>query len=366
MRFNIAKSELNEVLNIVSKGMSSRSTLPILSGILVSAEDSSVTFQTTDLEISIKHSVVADVVDPGRTVIPGKLFNDIVKSLPDAAVSVTTDGEQVIISCLDSAFTLSTLNPVDFPYFPQVEAGTEVVLPTKKLADVVKKVGKAVSRDESRAILTGILFSVEQDKVRLVATDSYRLAVGDMVIDAGDPYEPFNAIIPGRIFEDVAKLASGYDTIKVGFSDNQVVFSFGACIFVSRKIEGTYPNYRQLLPKECACKVRLDAAELISCVKRVSLLAQAHTPVRFAFDIDEQRVSVSAKTQDVGASKAALSAVVEGESMEIAFNHQFLLDGLTSVDGDVVIELQTSLKPGILKAAKDDSFMYLAMPVRLA
>ena len=115
MRFNIAKDELIEVLNSVSKGMSSRSTLPILSGILVSAEDSSVTFQTTDLEISIRHSVVADVADPGRTVVPGKLFIDIAKSMPDAAVTVATDGDQVIISCLDSAFTLSTLNPVDFP-----------------------------------------------------------------------------------------------------------------------------------------------------------------------------------------------------------------------------------------------------------
>ena len=366
MRFNIAKSELNEVLNIVSKGMSSRSTLPILSGILVSAEDSSVTFQTTDLEISIKHSVVADVADPGRTVIPGKLFNDIVKSLPDAAVTVATDGDQVIISCLDSAFTLSTLNPVDFPYFPQVDAGTEVALPTKKLAEVVKKVGKAVSRDESRAILTGILFSVQDDKVRLVATDSYRLAVGDLLIDADEPYEAFQAIIPGRIFEDVAKLAASYDTIKVAFSDNQVVFSFGACVFVSRKIEGTYPNYQQLLPKDCSCSVRMSAADLVSCVKRVSLLAQAHTPVRFAFDATEQRATVSAKTQDVGASKAALAAKVDGDSMEIAFNHQYLLDGLTSIDGDVVIELQTSLKPGILKAAQDDGFLYLAMPVRLA
>ena len=175
MRFNIAKDELIEVLNSVSKGMSSRSTLPILSGILVSAEDSSV--QTTDLEISIRHSVVADVADPGRTVVPGKLFIDIAKSMPDAAVTVATDGDQVIISCLDSAFTLSTLNPVDFPYFPQVETSMKVVLPPKRLADAVRKVGKAVSRDESRAILTGILFAVEDDNVRLAATDSYRLAV---------------------------------------------------------------------------------------------------------------------------------------------------------------------------------------------
>ena len=365
MRFNIAKDELIEVLNSVSKGMSSRSTLPILSGILVSAEDSSVTFQTTDLEISIRHSVVADVADPGRTVVPGKLFIDIAKSMPDAAVTVATDGDQVIISCLDSAFTLSTLNPVDFPYFPQVETSMKVVLPPKRLADAVRKVGKAVSRDESRAILTGILFAVEDDNVRLAATDSYRLAVADVAVEADEPYEPFQAIIPGRIFEDVAKMASGYDAITIAFSENQVVFTFGACIFVSRKIEGTYPNYKQLLPKDSACTITLPVAKLISTVKRVSILAQAHTPVRFSFSAEEQKVTVSAKTQDVGASRAALEAQVDGESMDIAFNHQYLLDGLQAVEGNVVIQLQSSLKPGTLRAEEDESFLYLAMPVRL-
>lgn len=366
MRFNIAKDELIEVLNVVSKGMSSRSTLPILSGILVSTEDSSVTFQSTDLEISIRHSVVADVVEPGRTVVPGKLFIDIAKSLPDAAVTVATDGDQAVITCLDSAFTLSTLNPVDFPSFPQVETSTKVLLPPKRLSDAVRKVGKAVSRDESRAILTGILFAVEDDNVRLAATDSYRLAVADVQVEADEPYEPFQAIIPGRIFEDVTKMASGYDGITVAFSENQVVFSFGACTFVSRKIEGTYPNYKQLLPKSAACTVKMPVQELISCVKRVSILAQAHTPVRFSFSAEEQKATVSAKTQDVGAGRAALEAEVSGESMDIAFNHQYLLDGLQAVEGDVVIELQSSLKPGTLRSEGDDSFLYLAMPVRLS
>lgn len=364
MKFSIAKDDLTEVLNVVSKGMSSRSTLPILSGILVSTEDSSVTFQTTDLEISIKHSVVADIEEHGRTVIPGKLFGDITRSLPSAAVTIETNADQVMISCLDSAFTLSTLNPVDFPYFPQVEVGTQITLPTQQLLGAVKRVGKAVSRDESRAILTGIFFTVEEDKVRLVATDSYRLAVADMVVK-GQQYEPFSAVIPGRIFEDVAKLAAAYDAVNIGFSENQVIFTFGACTFVSRKIEGTYPNYKQLLPKDHSCKITVPVSELISCVKRVSLLAQAHTPVRFAFDDAEQRIIISAKTQDVGASKAELAAQVEGEGMEIAFNHQYLLDGLASIDENAVIELQTSLKPGILKSEGDESFIYLAMPVRL-
>lgn len=365
MQFNIAKEDLVAVLNIVSKGMSSRSTLPILSGILLNAEAEHVTFQTTDLEISIRHTEKADVVEGGKTVLPGKLFQDIVKALPDAAVNVAVNSEQATISCLNSSFTLSTLNAVDFPYFPQVDVTTSVDLPSKDLSSLVKKVGKAVSRDESRAILTGILFSVENSTVRLVATDSYRLAVGDLELE-GQKYEPFQAIIPGKIFEDVSRLASSEDSVTVAFSENQIVFTFGSTTFVSRKIEGTYPNYQQLLPKESATKITIPCEDLITAVKRVSLLAQSHTPVRFDFSSERQNITVSAKTQDVGGAQETLQAQVEGEDIQIAFNHQYLLDGLGSIEGDALIELQTSLKPGIIKSVNDSSFLYLAMPIRLS
>ena len=366
MRFYIAKTDLVDILNTVSKGMSSRSTLPILSGILLDALDDKVTFQTTDLEVSIKHTALASVEEGGRTVIPGKLFGDIVKALPDAAVCVATTGEQVTISCMDSSFTLSTLNPVDFPYFPSVDTQQQVTLPSRDLADIVRKVGKAVSRDEARAILTGILFTIEGGKVRMAATDSYRLAVAEMELEeAGD--EEFTAIIPGKIFEDVSKLAAGYERVTVAFSENQIVFSFGSTILVSRKIEGTYPNYRQLLPKETATTVRIQVSDLVTAVKRVSLLAQAHTPVKFSISADEQKIVISAKTQDVGGATESVAALVEGESMDIAFNHQYILDGLSCISDECVLQLQTSLKPGTIRqSGAEETFVYLAMPVRLS
>ena len=364
MKFSIAKDELVKILNIVLKGMASRSTLPILSGILLDAQDNAVTFQSTDLEISIKHTAAANVEEPGRAVIPGKLFSDIVKSLPDAAVSVAATTEQANITCLGSSFSLSALNPTDFPYFPDVEASMTVELPTKELADVVKRVSKAVSRDESRAILTGIQFTLEDNRVRLIATDSYRLAVAYLNVE-GQSFEPFQAIIPGRTFEDVSKLAMGEGGISVGFSDNQVIFKFGDTVFVSRKIEGTYPNCMQLIPSSHEVSVKMDTAALTTAIKRVALLAQANTPVRFSFTFQKQEAVISAKTQDVGGALETVPASVDGADIEIAFNHQYVLDGLSSIDGDVVIELQTSLKPGILKSADNDDFIYLAMPVRL-
>lgn len=365
MKFNIAKSDLLDTLNIVLKGMSSRSTLPILSGILVDASDGGhLIFQTTDLEISIKHTVVADVVETGKAVVPGKLFADIVKNLPDAAVTISATQDSTTISCLDSSFVLSSLNPVDFPYFPEVNADTIIELPAQAAADAVRKVGKAVSRDESRMILTGILFSVEAGKVRFVATDSYRLAVAELAVEGPAP-EDFQAIVPGKTFEDVARIALSGEKISIGFSDNQIIFEFGDTVLVSRKIEGTYPNYKQLIPADHAVSIKVSTEAIVTAIKRVSLLAQAHTPVRFEFDADEQRVKVSAKTQDVGGASESVDVAMEGDDIEIAFNHQYVLDGLASIEGDTIIELQTSLKPGIFKSSEDQGFLYLAMPVRL-
>lgn len=368
MKFNIAKDDLLSALTNVSKGMSSRSTLPILSGILIETTDEgTLVFQTTDLEISIRHTIPADIVEGGRCVVPGKLFSDIVKNLPDAAISVTSQAEQTLISCLDTSFTLSSLNPADFPYFPEVDADTTIKLPTKQLADAVKKVGRAVSRDESRAVLMGILFSVEGGNARLASTDSYRLAVADMKgIGELSEVEDFQAIIPGKIFEDVSKLATVVDELSIGFSDNQIVFEFGDTVFVSRKIEGSYPNYKRLIPSEHEVAIKVNSTALTTAIKRVSLLAQAHTPIKFSFSALEQTVTVSAKTQDVGGATETVEASVDGPDIDIAFNHQYVLDGLGAVGDEALIELQTSVKPGIFKNASDDSFLYLAMPVRLS
>lgn len=366
MKFRIAKEDLLSALNVVTKGMSSRSTLPILSGILIETTDQGMlVFQATDLEISIKHTVNANIETPGKTVVPGKLFSDIVKNLPDASIEVDAMQDTVRISCLESSFTLSALNPADFPYFPQVDPSTTIVFPSKELSDAIKKVGKAVSRDESRAILTGVFLSVKDNIVTFAATDSYRLAVCE--ISAGsNTVDDFQAIIPGKTLEDVTKLALSGESVSIGFSDNQIVFTFGETIFISRRIEGTYPNYKQLIPADHAVSIQVDTSTLIAAIKRVALLAQAHTPIRFQFSAESQSATISASTADVGGAQETISAEIDGPSMEIAFNHQYLLDGLNMVQGMTVIELQSSLKPGIVKSAEEEGFLYLAMPVRLS
>lgn len=365
MKISIARSELLEALSTVSKGMSARSTLPILSGVLIDAEAEGIRLQATDLEISIRHTAPALIEQPGQIVIPGKLLMDIVRSLPEAAVTIETEGETAHIRCQHSSFTVKTLKPSDFPKFPEVQVDKSITLSSSTLVSMVKQVSKAVSRDETRAILTGILLIIEGPSIKMVATDSYRLAVREVILEtsAGEDVE---VVIPGKALEEVTRLGSDAEKVILGISENQIVFEFGNTIFVTRRIEGTFPNYKQLIPKESETTAVVTAEELTAAVKRVSLMALHNTPLRISVNVEDQTLSLSAATQDVGDASEDLMVKTEGKDVEIAFNHAFLMDGLNSIGTDSVrLEVQSALKPGLLKSVEQEGFLYLLMPVRL-
>ncbi len=365
MKFSIARSELADALTVVAKALSSRSTLPILSGVLITAADGSIELQATDLEISVKHKIASLTEKEGSIVLPGKLVTDIVRSLPEAAVSIETEGDTAHITCAQSSFTVRTLPAGDFPKFPEVSIDKQMKLAGSVLASTVRQVARAVSRDETRAIITGVLLVTEGPSLRLVATDSYRLALRERVLETA-PGEDIEVVVPGRALDEVSRLAQGVEEIVIGISQNQIVFELGQTIFVTRKIEGNFPNYRQLLPKETATTVTLPAEELTAAVKRVALMAQHNAPVKLSVNIDDLTLSLSATTQDLGDASEDLMVKAEGENVEIAFNHAFFLDGLASADTeDVTLSIQNSLKPGLITTPDDEGFVYLLMPVRL-
>ncbi len=233
------------------------------------------------------------------------------------------------------------------------------------LAATVRQVGKAVSRDETRAIITGVLMVTEGPSLRLVATDSYRLALRERVLETA-PGEDIEVVVPGRALDEVARLAQSVEEIVIGVSHNQILFELGPTVFVTRKIEGNFPNYRQLLPKETNTTVVVPVDELTAAVKRVALMAQHNAPIKLSVNVEDMTLSLSATTQDLGDASEDLMVKVEGEDVEIAFNHTFFLDGLASADGDEVqLSIQNSLKPGLIKMPGDEGFVYLLMPVRL-
>jgi len=365
MRLTIEKGQLQQSLTIISKGMSSRSTLPILSGIFIETSEGSLIFRTTDLEISIQHSVAALIERDGATVVPGKLFSDIIKSLPEAAVVLDLREDNLTISCMDSVFVVHTLNPMDFPQFPQVDSKVAGTVPSEILSSMIKKVIKAVSKDESRAILTGVLMKMDKTTLQLVATDSYRLAIAKSRLENTVEKET-DIIVPGDVLDEIRRLVTYQKEVIISESENQIIFSFGDTTFITRKIEGSYPNYEAIIPSDRTISVVVETAQLLEVVRRVAITAQPHTPVKFVFDGNTQFIDVSSKTQDVANAHEKVAAQIDGDHLEIGFNHQYITDGLSAINTEeVLFEAQTALKPGILKSVGDEYFFYLTMPVRL-
>jgi DNA polymerase-3 subunit beta len=366
MKVTIARGALLEALSAASRGLSSRTTLPILSGIHITAAGSSLTLQATDLEVSIKTACEARVDESGVTVVPGKILTDIVRSLPDAAVTIeaTTTGS-ASVSCGQSAFSLKTLAADDYPKFPDVTPAEAIELPTSTFTTMVHQVAKAVSRDETRPILTGVLMVTEPGTLRMAATDSYRLCVRELPVPG--LLTEMEVVVPGKALEDASKLAAAVETFTFGVSENQVIFTFGQTTFISRRIEGTFPNYKQLIPKEHTTRIVIDRNELFEAVKRVSVMVQHNTPLRLKADIATHTLTLSASTQGLGDAAEDIQVTPEGEDVEIAFNHGYLVDGVAVMDCETVaIEVTSPLKPGVLKPSDDDDFIYLLMPVRLS
>ena len=368
LKFSINKTELQNALTTVQKGVSTRSTLPVLSGILLDVQTDKVILQSTDLELSIQYSVDALIEEEGKTVVPGKLFTDIIKSLPDAAIHIQTnensDGEAKI-TCDTSTFSVHTLNYEDFPGFPQVETSQSISIPFTQFASMVKKVSRVVSRDESRAILTGVLITFDEGKLRMVATDSYRLALTEVEMDNLE-VDDFQCVIAGNFLNEIAGLPSSENMVKIALAENQIVITYQDVVFINRRIEGNYPNYKQLIPNEYTTRATVDLSNLVSSVKRASLLSSSTAPMKFDLNIASQTMQITVTSPDVGSVQETLVCEIEGDDTEIAFNSAYVIDGLSVVKGEkVYLEVQSSLKPGIFRALSPENFLYLIMPVRI-
>jgi DNA polymerase-3 subunit beta len=332
--------------------------------------DTGVELSATDTEIALRSSLEANVEEPGVVLLPARLLVDILRALEGDSVLIEQHAEagEVVISSERANFTLRTLLADDFPRLPESPDDAGVVLPAKAVAATIERVAKAASRDETRPVLTGILVSVDDQGLRMVATDSYRLSVKETPL-SDDGREAFEANVPARALQELSRVTSetGAETVRITARDNQVVFGVERMTLSSRLIDGQFPNYRQLVPESYEHELRVSRDELLAVVRRISILAQRTAPLRLRFEGGE--VTLSAQTPDVGEASETVPVNYEGEALEIGFNPQFLQDGLDSVHSDeLVIKLISPLRPGLLEAAGDDGegkFLYLIMPVRL-
>jgi DNA polymerase III subunit beta len=358
------RDELIRQLAIVSRAASTRTTVQVLGGILLRVAGGRLELSATDMEISLRSSLEADSGSEGAVVVPGRLLVDIARSLPgDEVVIEHRAGEGVVeITSGAAVYRVHTYNAEDFPRLPDA-AGTEMVsIDADALLETSSKVSRAASRDESRPVLTGILVRFEGENLVMAATDSYRLAVKETSL--AEPGPGLDAIVPARALTELARIAPGASELELGVQENQVLFSSDGVLLTTRRIEGQFPNYRQLLPEAFEYEVTLPREEVLDVVRRVSVMAQRNAPIRLRFA--EGELTVSAQTQDVGEARETMPAGFSGEALEIGFNPEFLRDGIESAEGDELrLKLISPLRPAVMQGAGDD-FSYLIMPIRLA
>jgi len=364
LRITVTRDELAAKLATVARGVSTRTTVLVLGGIQLRAEAGQLHLAATDMEISLRATVDAQVADEGVVVVPGRLLLDIARSLPESDVTIEHKPEEAVVVVIAGTanYRLHTYSSEDFPRLPEVNTDALYAIERDALVDTVARVGRSASRDESRPVLTGILVRFEPGRIVMAATDSYRLAVKETPVEAALP--DLEAIIPARALQELARIATGADEVQLGLQENHVVFGADGTWLTTRRIDGQFPNYRQLLPEQFEYELSLPREELLEVVRRVSLMAQRNSPLRLRFADGD--LTVSAVTQDVGEARESLPAPYAGEAMEIGFNAEFLRDGLDSVDSDTIkFKLISPLRPAVLEGETDD-YVYLIMPIRLA
>jgi DNA polymerase-3 subunit beta len=363
LRLTCSREELSQKLAVVSRGVSTRASVLVLTGILLRAEAGKLQLAATDMELSLRASLDAEVEDEGAAVVPGRLLLDIAKLLPDAQVAIEHRPEEgaVVVTSGAASYRLHTYAAEDFPRLPDVDGGRLSAIEPEAFLDTVQRVGRSASRDESRPVLTGILVRFEEGRIVMAATDSYRLAVKET--ELGGPLPELDAIIPARALQELARIAAGASELELGVQENHVAFGTGGSWLTSRRIDGQFPNVKQLLPEAFEHELTMPREELLDVVRRVSIMAQRNSPLRLRFA--EGELTVSAITQDVGEARESLPAGFTGEPLEIGFNAEFLRDGLELLESDDVrLKLISPLRPVVLHGAGDD-FTYLVMPIRL-
>ncbi|MDQ3878339.1 MAG: DNA polymerase III subunit beta [Actinomycetota bacterium] len=378
MKFRCERDDLLEAVQFASRAISTRAVLPVLSGLRIEAQDpGTVRIGGTDLELAMETSFQAGIDEPGRVIVPGRLFGEMTRSLGSGQVSLAKGDGEVEIGSGRGHFRVKSLASDDYPALPiedlEAGAGTRIELDGEELAIALSQVVRAASSDESRQILTGVLWEIDESTLTLAATDSYRLAVRALKV-AGGSAEPIKVVLPARALGELGRALQGNPgTVTAIVKDNLIGVTLkplgeasgaGDSVIGSRFIEGEFPNYRQLIPEGYTNALTIDRELLIEVVKRVGLLAQNNLPVKLQL---ASELEISAHTPDVGEGQEIVDAEFQGDPLLIAFNPQFLTDGASAIRSDrIILEAADGLKPAIVRGEQDPAFTYLLMPVRLS
>lgn len=363
MRIALQRDELVQRLGVVSRAVSTRTTVQVLSGILLRVGDGEIELAATDMELSLRTSATAQIEGDGAVVVPGRRLTELSRLLPAEELEIEHRPEESVVRITSgsASYSLHTYNPEDFPRLPDVEGIATFSVAREPLLETIGRVARAASKDESRPVLTGILVRFEPGKLVMAATDSYRLAVKQTELEGGT--QELEAIVPARALQELARIAQSGDEIELGVHENQVVFRADGVTMTTRRIDGQFPNYRQLLPETFEHELAVPRLELLDVVRRAAVMIERTSPLQLRFA--EGELTVVARTHEVGESRESMPIAFSGDPLEIGFNADFLRDGLESVEGDEIrVKLISPLRPAVLQGESGD-FTYLVMPIRL-
>ncbi len=363
MKFSIEKDPILEALQKVQSIVGQRTTLPILSNVLLGADNGKLTLTTTDQEVSVRTSLEADVSESGATTLPARRFFSICRDLPSHQVDISVDENNVAeISSGSAFFKLEGLSEVDFPPMPSFEESFSYELEQGALKDLLQKTSYAASTDESRAILNGSLMAFRDGKLTVVCTDGRRLALVEQEIEIPAEAE-LDIVVPTKTVNELIKTLEDEGEVRIKTSATQVAFEFGSIFIISKLIDGTYPNYRQVIPSQCEERIAIDRDTLQSAVRRVSLMLDDQA-ASVQVQITENRIELLTSSPEVGEARESIPVKYSGKDITIAFNPAFMIAPLKFLESDeIYLELSDELSPGVIKS--NVPFLYVIMPIRV-
>ncbi len=363
MKFSIEKDQILEALQKVQSIVGQRTTLPILSNVLLEADNGKLTLTTTDMEVSVRTALDADISEAGATTLPARRFFSICRDLPSHQIDIAVNNSDMAeISSGAYYGKLEGLSKDDFPPMPTFEESSSYQLKQGTLKDILQKTVYAASTDESRAILNGSLMAFRDNKLTTVCTDGRRLALVEQEVDIPDEAE-LDIVVPTKTINELIKTLDDDGEANIKTSSTQVAFEFANIFIISKLIDGTYPNYRQVIPSQCEERIAVDREMLLSAVRRVSLMLDDQA-ASVKVQITENRLELLTSSPEVGEARESVPVKYSGKDITIAFNPAFMMAPLKHLDSDeIFLELSDELSPGVIKS--NVPFLYVIMPIRV-
>ena len=371
MKIICEKEKLLKGINSVVRGVPTRTTMPILEGILIETNKNELKLTSYDLELGIEYTMECVVKEEGSTVVNSLMFSEIIRKLPDTDISIeVNDKNLLVIECEGSLYKLSTMNPEEFPELPKIVVENSIETEQTVLKNMIRKTIFAVSIEENRPIFTGCLFEVLNNSLNVVAIDGFRM--GWVSNSLSNKTNDFKAVIPGKTLNEVNKIIlDSFDSIKIGISKNQAIFEMENCKIVTRLLDGEFLNYSSVIPNNWETRIRVNKNSLQNCFERVSLISSSviekekKYPVKISIEVGKVLISCTNQTGD---AKEEIYTETEGKELEIGVNPKYFLDALKAIDDEeIFVSFGTNISPCVIKPVEESSkdYTYMILPIRM-